>query len=98
MKTKFLLIITLILTTFSLKSQMMQTLNDTDIIFYDYYPDVLLYGSTQTNQHDSLRIDINQDGTPDFKFYYVPCYIFQQSQYILFLLFFFLSLLFSLVF
>ena len=67
MKTKILILSILTVLSFSLMSQ---TLNDTNIIFVDFDPDIVLIGNI--NVRDSLRIDINQDGILDFKFYYQP--------------------------
>ncbi len=66
MKTIILIITIITLMSFSLKSQI---LNDTNVIFIDYIPDSVL--QCNFNLQDSLRIDINQDGVLDFKFYYV---------------------------
>ncbi|MBI5540520.1 MAG: T9SS type A sorting domain-containing protein [Bacteroidia bacterium] len=86
MKTKIFILIALAtlsfqFSTFNCFSQTKQTLADTNIIFYDYIPDVVLYGSI--SQNDSLRIDLNQDGVLDFRFYYTtfpsPMYPFVGS-------------------
>ena len=63
--SRTILIVTIITCmSFSLKSQTMQTLTDTNVIFYDYIPDIVL-----SNLSDTLKIDINQDGLNDFQFY-----------------------------
>ena len=49
----------------SLKAQTLQTLNDTNVIFHDYVPDVVL-----STPSDTLKIDINQDGLLDIQFYF----------------------------
>jgi len=65
MKTRILIITIIALMSFSLKSQTFQTLTDTNVIFYDYIPDVVV-----TNPLiDTLKIDMNQDGILDIQFY-----------------------------
>lgn len=49
----------------SLKSQYIQSINDTNITFYDYIPDITLFDDTS-----SLTIDMNQDNIPDISFFY----------------------------
>ena len=57
---KILLILTITSTLYlSLKAQ-----TDTNLIFYDYNPDILL-----ANDTDKLSIDVNQDGILDYIFY-----------------------------
>ncbi|MEI6851482.1 MAG: T9SS type A sorting domain-containing protein [Bacteroidota bacterium] len=75
MKTKLFLITTFVLLTFFAKSQSLQLTSDTNVIFHDFIPDTSLF--CNLIQHDSLRIDINQDGVMDFKIFYGPfsdCY------------------------
>ena len=51
--------------TISLKSQTLETLTDTNVIFHDYIPDIIV-----TNPYtDTLKIDLNQDGVLDVQFY-----------------------------
>ena len=61
MKTKILKTAVIIL--FSLTVNAQQLLNDTNVIFFNYNPDVLL------SEFDSLSIDINQDGIVDVIFH-----------------------------
>jgi hypothetical protein len=58
---KIIFIITLTLMSFLLKSQTI----DTNVIFHDYIPDVVL----SNPQTDTLNIDINQNGLLDLRFY-----------------------------
>jgi hypothetical protein len=58
---KIIFIITLTLISFLLKSQTI----DTNVIFHDYIPDIVL----SNPQTDTLNIDINQDGLLDLRFY-----------------------------
>ena len=70
MKTKLIMLIALStfsfqLSTFNCFSQTFQTLTDTNVIFHDYIPDVVV-----SNPYvDTLKIDINQDGINDLQFY-----------------------------
>lgn len=48
----------------SLKSQNREILTDTNVIFHDYIPDVIVTDP----YNDTLKIDINQDGILDFQF------------------------------
>jgi len=59
----------LILTSLIVLSNLLMAQTDTNVIYHDYNPDVILYGSYEST--DSLSIDINQDSSLDFKFYYV---------------------------
>jgi len=69
MKQKFLIVTIITIMTFSLKSQSFQTLTDTNVIFVDYNPDVILH---YNYNQESLSIDINNDSVLDFKFYFTP--------------------------
>ena len=64
------------ISSLSLKSQVLGTLTDTNVVYYDYIPDIVV----SNPQTDTLKIDINQDGILDVQFYlhYYPatnCYI-----------------------
>lgn len=67
MKKQIFITLAIILMSLTLKSQQLQILNDTNVIFYDFVPDTSI--SFDTN--NTLNLDINHDNIFDLQFNFV---------------------------
>ena len=66
---------TLNIISMSIKSQTMEALTDTSVIYYDYNPDSYIYDCItigSLHHGDTFKIDLNNDTIYDIKFYFVP--------------------------